>query len=214
MILNNPTTDQIMDVYDKIISYYKNNSIYEKNVLVKFTEPVVLIKRNKKVFDKEFKLWFFKTKDEIPCYSFNKNTGYHLNTMDYSKIYSIESVDSSTELKESTKQKDIKSILNSRHPNVWQEGFEDILNNTYNSLKKRSITRIVPPYIIDNIKKAMDEKTNYDWSCDGKKRDYRIQVRFSGDMGKAWFTSEYSGCGNGDYYILINPTTATLKETD
>jgi hypothetical protein len=31
---------------------------------------------------------------------------------------------------------------------------------------------------------------------------------------RAWYSSEYAGCGNGQYYILINPHYASFMEPD
>lgn len=211
--LINPTISEIRDRYDEIIkdSYSKGN--YEDKVIVRFSEPVEVIKRRKRVQDTEFEMKFFDSVQGSFCYSFNKRTGMPLPSYIADKIVYM----ATKEVKkpEDTKEKQIKSILNSKHENVWNyDDFEDMLRRSYSSLNKRSLTSILPKYVIEEIKSAMDNKKDYRWSQSGKKRDYSIQVKYEDGVGRAWFSSEYSGCGNGDYYILINPTTATLKETD
>jgi len=65
------------------------------------------------------------------------------------------------------------------------------------------------------LKVKNNEKKEFGHTKYGTKRDYSVRTRVGGD-GKleAFFSSEYAGCGNGDYYILINPTTALYVETD
>ena len=49
-----------------------------------------------------------------------------------------------------------------------------------------------------------------------KNGTYEYVTRKIGKDGvfRAWFSSEYKGCGNGDYYLLINPTQAIFVEKD
>jgi hypothetical protein len=210
---NNPDRKEFKEKYQKIIDWYHSKNIWEDKVKVKFSEPVEVVKRQKRITGTEFTLKFFDSVQGSFCYAFNKRTGYPVPYQMINNIVSMEPIEQKNE--EDEKDKLIKSILNSTHENIWNyDGYEELLRNSYSSLKKRSLTSIIPQYVREQIKNAMDNKKDYSWSQCGQKRDYSISVKFDDGVGRAWFSSEYSGCGNGDYYILINPTTATLKETD
>lgn len=59
----------------------------------------------------------------------------------------------------------------------------------------------------------------YSWSHNTTRhsgRDLSLSIERSEKDGllRAWFSSEFKGYGNGDYYLLINPTTAIFCERD
>lgn len=80
--------------------------------------------------------------------------------------------------------------------------------------KFRSISTIFPKYTLQEIELAFKEKKSGNWFKYGTKRDFSVETKYENGEFKAWFSSEYSGCGNGDYYLLLNPTTAVFCETD
>jgi uncharacterized FAD-dependent dehydrogenase len=114
------------------------------------------------------------------------------------------------------------------HPNLWsdfKQEFQDfidgktervpsVLENNGKS-KFRDISKIFPSYVMVQLKTAIETKTDYSYMLHGSKRDRSVSVSTAPDgITRAWFSSEYSGCGNGDYYLLLNPTTAIFGETD
>lgn len=120
-----------------------------------------------------------------------------------------------------------KTILNKIHPNVW-DNLKTEMNNVINGkenqdfdwhfknkLKFRCITKLFPSWVKQELINAFENKTNFSYNLNGKKRDYSVEVKMCEDgVLRAWFASEYRGCGNGDYYLLLNPTTAIFYETD
>lgn len=66
-------------------------------------------------------------------------------------------------------------------------------------------------YAIENEKElyfAFEAKSNA-----GRDRSYRIEQLTDGSI-KGFYSSEYANCGNGDYFLIINPTTAMFYERD
>jgi hypothetical protein len=116
--------------------------------------------------------------------------------------------------------------------NTLVEAHKKIHNNLWSDLKKsplklsqgfdypklRSIAGIFTKEETDKIQKAINQKENLSLrkgAKSGHGRDYSVNVSFDEKgEGKAYFSAELPGCGNGDYYILLNPTTAYFAETD
>ena len=124
-----------------------------------------------------------------------------------------------------------KTILKKIHPNVWpdiQEDMKRIINGGEISqdfdwhykgkLKFKNISSLLNSHEKNRLREAFENKTDYNWSkptYHHRGRDLSLSTQV-GEDGKfrAWFSSEYMGCGNGDYYLLLNPTTAIFYETD
>lgn len=124
-----------------------------------------------------------------------------------------------------------KTILKKIHPNAWddiQEEMKDIINggditqdfewHYKGKLLFKNITQYLNIYEQEYLKDAFENKKNWRWSRrtnHHRGRDLSISTEI-GEDGKfrAYFSSEYMGCGNGDYWLLLNPTTAIFYETD
>jgi hypothetical protein len=62
---------------------------------------------------------------------------------------------------------------------------------------------------------AFDQKKSLQYHRDGKRRDLSIETKLCEDgIFRAWYSSEYRGCANGDYYLVISPTQAIYYERD
>jgi len=137
--------------------------------------------------------------------------------------------------KKMTKEEQLKAecqkFLNRCHPKMWKHIQEECRNylktgketdlpdflQWRSKISFVSMRSKIPRYqneTIASIKRAMDEGIRFSDSYSAKGhqgRDRSIEVS---DEGRAWFSSEYPGCGNGDYYLLISPTTAIYYERD
>lgn len=120
-----------------------------------------------------------------------------------------------------------KTILNKIHLNAWDNlkvEMNDVINGKEsqdfkwhfkNKLKFRNVAKLMSPNYRQQLVSAFENKCDFHWNYKGKKRDYTIEVTLCADgVLRAIFSSEYSGCLNGDYYLLLNPTTAIFYETD
>lgn len=117
-------------------------------------------------------------------------------------------------------------ILNNLHENMWdnikdrlrskdfrEEGF--LKENSGRKIKTASMKSIFPEWVLRNIKNAIETKSDYRYSRGGTRRDKSIEIKMCEDgILRGWYSSEYSGTGNGDYYLLINERTAIFCETD
>lgn len=124
-----------------------------------------------------------------------------------------------------------KTILKKLHPNAWsdlkKEMIDVIENNIINQdfewhftgkLKFRNISSLLPTYEKERLKRAFENKEQFRWSRStnhhlGRDLSISCEVGSDGEF-RAFFSSEYMGCGNGDYWLLLNPTTAIYYEAD
>lgn len=124
-----------------------------------------------------------------------------------------------------------KTILKKLHSNVWEDirnEMEDVVNNNIvnndfeyhftGKLNFKNVTKYLTLSEAKRLKEAFENKTEFRWS---RYTDHQLgrDLKISTEIGKdgkfrAFFSSEYMGCGNGDYWLLLNPTTAIFYETD
>lgn len=76
-------------------------------------------------------------------------------------------------------------------------------------------------HVMGSIKEVIERKEGAfrdHWDSTGwgnQGRDLSVRVEAGPDgMVRGWFSSEYPGCGNGDYWLIISPTTVLFIETD
>lgn len=186
----------------------------------------------------KFKCRFFVATNGLFCVQplKNKRTGFRCELVDAD-------IDSIKEINKEPKQYDVlknaKTLLAKIHPNVWDElraslksaieaNDASMLESEYmlhGKVKYRNIANDIAKHnrwnkdeILRSIAKAFEQKTSYRWSHQtngGGGRDLSLSVEPKEDgILRAYFSSEFMGCGNGDYYLLINPTTAIFCERD
>lgn len=81
-------------------------------------------------------------------------------------------------------------------------------------LRITNVRRTMHDFDIPLIARALAERRDFSAHASNG-RDYSVEVKRQDDGTiKAWYSSEYRGCGNGDYYLLLNPTTAVFCERD
>lgn len=145
----------------------------------------------------------------------------------YDKISSVVEV----KKKECTDIGNAKRILKLIHKNVWVD-IQDEMKNVINGgeitqefewhwrgkLNIKNITKYLYPSEKMRLKRAFENKERFTWRKDTTHhagRDLSISCEIGADgKFRAFFSSEYMGCGNGDYWLLLNPTTAIYYERD
>ena len=203
---------------------------------VEFHNPVSLrINRFKVKEVKEAKLKLFVSTSGILCYSNSarRRTGYPVyRYFNNHNIMAISEV--GEEDKEDNREKKAQLLKNKIHPNLWEnlqsqtneefaeEFRESSLNPVYFIKKIRSCSR---KYVADAVKNAIENKEDYSYRQEDYSyrqetyspsgRTLTIEVK-KGEDGKlrAWFSSEYYQCANGDYYLILNPKVAVFYERD
>ena len=82
--------------------------------------------------------------------------------------------------------------------------------------KVRYITGLFTPEQMNEIEEAFKLKKNIHIEKPGERRDLSVSTNWNAEhnLFTANFSSEYAGTGNGDYYLLLNPTFAVFYESD
>jgi hypothetical protein len=113
-----------------------------------------------------------------------------------------------------SKEKQFAKLQKLRHDDkTWNDIKLDDFHY-HDKLIFRKIDKLFSDYI-DVIKKAFDNKENFSLRVYSERRDYSVNGSMNSDgIYRAWFEAEFSGMGNGKYYLLLNPTTAVFMEDD
>ena len=110
---------------------------------------------------------------------------------------------------------EIVAIQRRIHPNAWDDLRNDPPESLLDKGRAFSIKSKFPDYVIDELREAFEQKKEFHAQAGRGRRHLSIEAKVCPDgVYRAWFSSEYWGCGNGCYYLLINPTTAAFGEYD
>lgn len=163
----------------------------------------------------------FESSGGCLCYAISPKKGFVFSNIDHlAHLVSIEPADASSLVEK------VRQLANRIHPNAWTDVKAKLLAKPEEYLANYgyTVTNIVskfPADVIDSIRTAFETKTRYSYDTGGyfskrkTGRDLRIECKICDDgIFRAWFSSEFPGCANGDYWLLVNPTTAILKERD
>lgn len=158
---------------------------------------------------------------------FEVKNGLFENFVNIKEIY-FEIAEPSPPKKVGITNKQLENLLEKLHPNFFTELKDRIKNYlsgaskehpfpymdklTYKPLSSFYESFPYRNYITPNVEFAFNNGNDFQDKRCGQKRDFSIEISKEKDF--AWFSSEYSGCGNGDYYYLINPTTVLFIEKD
>ena len=199
------------------------DSGYSGKYVITFSKPVSLIhnRYHKKTYASvEVKLFF---SGNMLCYTFYRRTGYSL----FSQVFAdeIQSIEQAPPVDSKAKRlKQAQSLLRRIDDRCW----DDIRNRTPEQISQEfcdsnlipfNFIRRFKPYIRGYIKEKMQDafanKKAFSYRQEGTKRDLSIETKLGKDgIFRAWFSSEYAGCANGDYYLIISPSQAIYYERD
>lgn len=212
IIFDNPTIQEIQTGYEELM---KQPESKKGKVKVYFSEPVQLrINRHKANTKQVFELKFFEATNGRYCYTTYNRTGYPLSSnMLYEKIIKMEVTYHKDVVEKDKTQKAVENLLKQRYDeHTWSHLTSD---GNFESTKRKYMKTIFPQYVIDELETAFKEKRNFSHRKYGPKRDYSLETKMGDDgIYRGWFSSEFSGTGNGDYYLLLNPNLAAFGERD
>lgn len=208
--------------YINQVIHDRNDAYYGKYILI-FNRPVTLIRnRYHKNTYKTATVKLFISGNAL-CYTFYRRRGYHLfsqvSVLDIQSIERVPEID-----KKALRLKRAESLLRRIDSRCW----DTIRNKTSEQISEEfcdsnlvpfSFIRRFKPHIRGYLKEKLDDaflhQKAFTYRQEGVKRDLSIETKLCDDgVFRAWFSSEYSGCANGDYYLVISPTQAIYYERD
>ena len=208
------------------VNWLREKQIMTAKIKVVFKTPQELpINRYKKKCFSVLIAKFFISANDFLCYAFHKRTGYRLfgyvrpEDIDYFDIMFVKKED------REAKRKVLAARLAKKiYPNTWTTLRKQLEDEPLKALPDSNLKPISfiskfkkykRDYIKEGLEKAFKNRSEYYYRQEGVKRTYSIEARLCDDgIYRAWFSSEYAGCANGDYYLIINPTQAVFCETD
>lgn len=191
---------------------------YAKKVTIKFSKPSRIYSRKRNLSVETYDVGLFLHEDNIAYTTTGRSGQYVTCGMDYLNITSIEIANPYSDVvkkeADEKRRKFINRVLNARYNDVtWSNLNENSLLSSKGSFY--NISKIFDSWDMDRIKKAFENKEKIHIKQDSKKRDYSVETKLCEDgVFKAWFSSEFTGCCNGSYYLLLNPTMAVHCEDD
>ncbi|MFA5873799.1 MAG: hypothetical protein WC832_07520 [Anaerolineales bacterium] len=210
-----PSLQDLLDGYEKL----NGDKRPRKKVILAFKQPVSIpvVGRQFKTVS-TVKAHFFASAEKRICYAtrdgFSRGYWGHYIPLDQVQSMSIEADEDGI--------KEALALAARIYPGAWEDVKKRIEDDPATWLKEHgkpkyiSMASVFSQHVCDAIKTAFETKGRYHYSLPGTKRDRSVEMHLCDSDGlyRAWYSSEYSGCGNGAYYLLINPTTAVFCEND
>lgn len=221
------TEHTVEELMNQITIFKKSMSDREfphQKIKVTFNNEVrIQHNKRKREFHTEILLSFFiyGENHENVAYStrISPRHGYSV-TYDFIKNLKSFQIESPEDIKADTIKKTM-SLLGKFHNNLWENIKTELSKDPslmdskyYSNFATINISGKFPDYVIHRLKEAIENKEDYRYKTYGK-RDLSVETKMGEDgVFRAWYSSEYSGCGNGAYYLLLNPTVAGFREDD
>jgi hypothetical protein len=210
--------------HDTVINEWKAlpSEVRNGRLVLTFSKPIALHYNRSKREVKSvhtFRLFTDKNTGQL-CHTLSKRIGWIFDDKALSLLISIEPEPEKDLLSK------VKRLANRIHPNAWDDLKAKLLADPNSYLANygytvTSITGKFPDYVLEEVRRAFEVKSNYSydagmpWTKRKTGRDLKVECKLCDDgIFRAWFSSEYPGCANGDYWILLNPTTAAFKDND
>lgn len=182
-----------------------------------YSEPSPVFYRNKTHIKEEFQCKFFYANGKL-AYTPTGRSGWYIEDMSYRKIKTI--------IVRHKQHPDILAEKEKEREKLWNRiqkaRFDE---QTWSHLKKDDfredkhpffyIKKVFNEWDMRRIREGFEQKKDFRIRVEATNRDYTAEGKMGDDgIYRAWFSSEFSGWANGDYYYLLNPTTAVFCEHD
>lgn len=211
------TFNEFKEAVELINSERKNYGFVKVRCLYKKPTQVYLRQKYREVTEVSVKFFTGLNTGSL-CYTATGRKGHPVEYMKFGEIDKLVLMSSKSPEKIAENEK----RLNSFWKRVQRERYDAA---TWSNLDKDSfgnsnyrfydITKVFSSWEVEEISKAFEEKKKFGFREYRTKRDFSVSGEMREDgIYRAWFSSEYSGCGNGDYYLLLNPRIAVFYEKD
>ncbi len=219
VILDNPTVGEVEQAWRAIEAELDSDKKSADKYALTFSEPVELQRNRRRTITSDRMEVHLFAGGGAMAYSFYKN-GRILPSDVAAKITGISPVlrlDPAAE--QALHRHEVTRLGVICHPNAWVEEREEMKNDP-GKFKDRgtnrvSMKKVFGEKVVKQLEAAFEQCEDFRYSLPGKQRDRSVSVTRQPDGSvRAWYSSEYAGNLNGDYYLLLNPHTASFKETD
>ena len=215
--------EAVRAIDDRIIAeigYLNRYTKYE----VTFSGPVTLARHSRRpvTTDRAVVKLFEGVHGDL-AYTFYQRSGYAVDGEMAGKITGIRPVPPLSQ-NEKRAQKAAKAVEVTRlagqvHPNAWPQERKVMRTRptkyANHGTDRVSMRQVFGEDVVNQLEKAFRDGQDFSYQLPGDKRTRSVDVRRQPDGSvKAWFTSTPTGSSNGDNYLLLNPFTASLKESD
>lgn len=217
---SNPSLTEIARAVKQLEAVMSKDPAYpSQKIHVNFSAPTAVVVKRKMKHVISMDVRFFEGRHSgALCYTTHRRSGYRLEELDYSRISSM-SIRRRSEI-DKEQLRFVQGVLKRIHPNAWHDLREKLTQRPEEYIQYGNATVYMKDMfgesVCEQIRYAFETMTNFEAGLSNKARDRSISIRRepNGNFVRAWFSSEYSGCGNGAYYLLINPDVATFREYD
>lgn len=86
---------------------------------------------------------------------------------------------------------------------IWELSRAELKNMYFGKYLNEQYKNEIAKCLADKKKLEFATRTNYD-----------VSFEYNAELGKAWYSEEYKGCGNGHYYLALDNNLALFCEDD
>ena len=197
-----------------------------KKFRVEFNEPTrIIVSPSRSRTVDQIECRFFVSTRQALCYTVSgRYRGWPVSYLEPARIVTVTPLDPPTEeRKQHERVAKARYLAGLIHPNAWGRLRSDLLERPLQALPNSHLTpyriiKMIPAEVRQALDRAFADKTSYHWARRSgyqDKRDISIECNVGSDGEfRAFYSSELRGCGNGAYFLLLNPTTAVYVEND
>lgn len=149
---------------------------------------------------------------------------YDLNSYNHSMLTAVEVIEPTNKKEEPTPEQNLAKVKSKLHPNAWPSlrnqtnTDEDFLHGLKFCNPVKKFNKFFQAHLTAQVQAAFDNGTEFSYqqlTSHHMGRDLSIRISPNADgTVNARFDSEHMGCGNGDYWLMLNPTLAVFYEAD
>ena len=199
-----PTFEEFKEAV-KFLDEERKNYDYGK-ILCVYKEPTQVALRGRYKTREKIEITFFTNADGEYCYTASGRRGHNISYIGYKNITSMVLISPNSPEKKAEREKKLNSFWKRVQKNRYDDQtWSDLEKDSFSDTNGRFyyIKKVFDSYTMRKIEQAFENKEKFYYRIRGEKRDFSAEGKLGEDgIYRAWFSSEYSGYCNGDYYLL------------
>lgn len=193
-------------------------------VELSFAAPLTIHRNRRQRFEAaQMTAYCWLNQAGAPCYTLRRPSGFRLS---FEMITQLQQMRLVSPVPTSVQVAEMAKLANRLAPGAWEDLRVRLESEpagvlaSYGEPTVTNVTRKIPSYVAQALRQAFAARSDYRWEhrshgVGNQGRTLRVETKLCEDgVFRAWFSSEYNGCANGDYWLLASPTTAILRERD